>query len=119
MKTFFSFICVTLLGSVSFAQTFSDPNFAAIPIGSGWNQPVGAAFNSTGQKLFVWERGGRLYVCNRDVNGNYIKQTQAVLNISAEVGDWSAHGMLGFALDPNFDTNGLFYVMYVVNRNYL
>jgi glucose/arabinose dehydrogenase len=109
-----SFFCINVLG-----QSFADPNFTAIPISSGWNQPVGAAFNSNGQKLFVWERGGKLYVCNRDGSGNYIKQTQAVADISEEVADWDAHGMLGFALDPNFETNGLIYLLYVVDRHHL
>lgn len=119
MKSFFLFACICCFYCTVQAQTFADPNFAAIPIASGWNQPVGAAFNSTGQQLFVWERGGKVYVCNRDGSGNYIKQTQPVLDISPEVGDWNAHGMLGFALDPNFESNGLIYVMYVVNRNHL
>src|SRR5437667_11946289 len=29
------------------------------------------------------------------------------------------HGMLGFALDPNFRVNGYIYVLYVVDRYYL
>ena len=119
MKSLFLLPCLCLLSGILYAQTFADPNFAAIPISSGWDQPVGAAFNSTGQQLFVWERGGKVFVCNRDGSGNYIKQTQPVLDISPEVGDWNAHGMLGFALDPNFESNGLIYVMYVVNRNHL
>ena len=119
MKSFCLFIGLCLLGIALNAQTFADPNFAAIPIGSGWDQPVGALFNPTGQKLFVWERSGKVFVCNRDGSGNYIKQAQAVLDISPEVGDWNAHGMLGFALDPSFESNGLIYVMYVVNQNHL
>ena len=71
-----------------------------------------------GQKLFVWERGGKLYVCNRDGSGNYIKQTTPVADIS-EVANWDAHGMLGFALDPNFQSNGLIYLLYAVDRHHL
>ena len=85
---------------------------------TGWNQPVGTAFNTSGSKMFVWEKGGRVYVCNWD-GSNYIKQATAVLNISPEVGDWRDHGLLGFALDPNFDANGFIYVLYVVDRHYL
>ena len=101
------------------AQSFSDPNFTAISIGSGWNQPVGAAFSSNGQRLFVWERAGKLFVCNRDGSGNYIKQATPVADISEEVANWDAHGMLGFATDPNFETNGLIYLMYAVDRHHL
>ncbi len=101
------------------AQTFTDPNFTAIPIGSGWDNPVGARFTPDGQKLFVWERAGRLYVCNKDASGNYIKQATPVADITAEVANWDAHGLLGFAMDPNFQSNGLIYLMYVVNRHHL
>jgi hypothetical protein len=109
MKSFYLFISLCFMGAALNAQTFADPNFASLPIGSGWDQPVGAVFNPTGQQLFVWERGGKVFVCNRDGSGNYIKQAQPVLDISLEVGDWNAHGMLGFALDPSFASNGFWY----------
>ena len=110
----FSFFCGNVL-----AQTFADPNFTALPIGSGWNSPAGAVFSKDGQKLFVWERAGRLYVCNRDGAGNYIKQTTPVADIAEEVANWDAHGMLGFAMDPGFESNGLIYLLYVVDRHHL
>ena len=87
--------------------------------GSTWNAPVGAAFTTDGQKLFVWEKDGRVYVCNRQGSANYTKQAQAVLNISDEVGGWRDFGLLGFALDPEFTANGYIYVLYVVDRHHL
>ncbi len=42
-----------------------------------------------------------------------------LLDISEEAGAWEDHGMLGFALDPNFRSNGYIYLMYVVDRYYL
>ena len=119
MKKLCFFFGMTLLCGNLQAQTFSDPNFTAIPIGSGWNSPVGAVFSKSGQKLFVWERGGKLYVCHRDNSGNYIKQILPVADLSEEVADWDAQGMLGFAVDPGFETNGLIYLMYVVDRHHL
>ena len=119
MKNLFIVIGFFLFCGNILAQTFADPNFTAIPIGSGWDSPVGAVFSKSGQKLFVWERSGKLYVCHRDSLGNYIKQTQPVADLTEEVADWDAHGMLGFAPDPAFDTNGLIYLLYVVDRNYL
>jgi glucose/arabinose dehydrogenase len=113
IATFFTF------GSIK-AQVFADPNFAAIPIGgTGWDFPTGATFSQDGQKLFVWQKGGELYVCNRDADGNYVKQTQPVIDLGPEVADWDAHGLVGFTLDPNFQSNGLIYLMYVVNRHHL
>ncbi len=104
--------------AVIFSQTFP-AGFQMTDIGTGWVQPAGAQFSPDGQKLFVWEKGGKVFVCNRDVNGVYVKQTTPVLDISDEVGNWRDHGLLGFALDPSFSTNGYFYLLYVVDRYYL
>jgi len=119
MKAFFLFIAASLCCGKILSQTFADPNFAAIPIGSGWNSPTGATFTRDGQNLFVWEKGGTVYVCKRNASGTYIKQTQPVIDISTEVANWDAHGLVGFAVDPNFATNGLIYLLYVVNRHHL
>ena len=107
-----------LIGPISVhAQTFPG-GFSTVTIGSGWSEPVGTAFNKTGTKLFVWEKGGKVYVCNLS-GGVYVKQATPVLDISAEVGNWRDHGMLGLALDPNYETNGLIYLLYVVDRHHL
>ncbi|MEP7164536.1 MAG: PQQ-dependent sugar dehydrogenase [Ferruginibacter sp.] len=94
------------------------PGFSFTNISSGWVQPMGTAFNADGTKLFVWEKAGKVYVCNWD-GTTYVKQATPVLDISPEVGNWRDHGLLGFALDPNFNTNGLIYCLYVVDRHYL
>ena len=119
MKKLYLLFGVILLCGNLLGQTFSDPNFTAIPIGSGWKSPTGAVFSKNGQKLFVWEKGGKLYVCHRDNSGNYIKQALPVADLSEEVVDSDAHGMLGFAVDPGFETNGLIYLLYPVDRHHL
>ena len=119
MKALSLVITTLFCGSLLFAQTFVDPNFTSIPISSGWDSPTGAAFSKDGQNLFVWQKGGKVYVCKRDANGNYLKQTQPVIDITNEVANWDAHGLVGFAADPNFATNGLIYLLYVVNRHHL
>ncbi|HET6994681.1 MAG TPA: Ig-like domain-containing protein, partial [Chitinophagaceae bacterium] len=89
-------------------------------LGSGWDMPVGVAFTKDGSRLFVWEKGGKVYVCNRNASTQlYDKQATPVLDISAEVGNWNDMGCLGFALDPNFEANGLIYLSYIVDRHYL
>jgi glucose/arabinose dehydrogenase len=93
--------------------------FSTTNVASGWVQPVGATFTPDGLKMFVWEKGGMVYVLNRQANGTYTKQTTPVLDISPEVGNWRDFGLLGFTLDPNFATNGNIYCMYVVDRHYL
>ena len=119
MKKFLSFFVFSfVIYSVS-SQTLPD-GFSLTGVGSGWTEPVGTAFNPSGSRLFVWEKRGRVYVCNwNDATSSYVKQTAPVLNIGDEVGNWRDHGLLGFALDPNFDVNGYIYVMYVVDRYHL
>lgn len=122
MKHFLLVITIFLTGSIATlnGQTFTDPNFSATNIGSGWSEPVGAVFNKLGTKLFVWEKGGKVYVCNwNSTSQTYVKQSTVVLDISPEVGNWRDHGLLGFALDPNFDVNGYVYLLYVVDRHHL
>lgn len=115
-------ILTFLCSKNSFAQiVFSDNAFFSVSgtYPTTWNQPVGLAFSSTGDKLFVWEKAGKVYVCNRDGSGNYIRQAQAVIDLSAEVGNYNDYGLTGFALDPDFATNGKIYLFYVVDRKFL
>ena len=121
MKRLLFVLAITLFGwTVQLsAQTFPS-GFSKSNIGSGWNQPVGATFSKDGNKLFVWEKGGKVYMCKwNPITQVYNKQATPVLDISQEVGNWRDHGLLGFALDPNFSSNGLIYLLYVVDRHYL
>ena len=120
MKKFFFLLGASLLFFCSIGRSQTLPaGFTTSVIGSDWNLPLGTAFTQDGQKVFVWEKDGRVYVCNRDAFGNYIKQTTPVLDLSEEVAHWGDHGLLGFTIDPNYLTNGLIYLLYVVDRNYL
>lgn len=74
----------------------------------------GFRYDATNQ-MYVWEKNGRVWVV--DTNG--VKITLPLLNISEEVGGWRDHGLNGFALDPDFRTNGYFYLAYTVDRHYL
>lgn len=115
----FTFLFSLVFSVQSFAQNLP-AGFSANEIATGWDEPIGACFNKTGTGLFVWEKGGKVYVCNRNTTtGVYTKQATPVLDLSAEVGNWRDHGLLGFAPDPNFETNGLIYLMYVVDRHHL
>ena len=92
---------------------------AATSASDNWNEPVGAAFSKDGQQLFIWEKGGRVFVNNRRASdGLHLKQLLPVIDISDEVGNWSDHGLLGFALAPNFtSTNGGYiYLFYEKNK---
>ena len=116
--TFLIAVSLLFFFGTGFSQTLP-PGFSTSTIGSGWNLPLGTTFTSDGQQLFVWEKDGRVYVCKRNTSGNYIKQTTPVLDISEEVANWGDHGLMGFTLDPNYSSNGLIYLLYVVDRHYL
>lgn len=98
---------------------------AQLPVGytgsevqSNYNAIMGVVFNQDGTKMFVWEKRGHVYVSNWD-GSTYVKQTTPVLDISDEVGDWRDFGFASFCLDPDFDTNGLVYMYYMVDREHL
>lgn len=105
--------------------TLIQPLSAQLPTGfvdtkmqGGYSQPMGVVFSKDGKTLFVWEKKGTLWASTW--NGTaYIKQSTATLNISEEVGNWSELGFQSVALDPNFETNGLIYMYYQVDRHHL
>ena len=91
--------------------------FSEQAIGSGWDEPVGVAFDPSpdaANRVYVWERAGRVWVVE-----NGVKLATPLLDISDEVGAWRDFGMLGLALHPNFRENGYIYVSYVVDRHHL
>ncbi|TGE25108.1 PKD domain-containing protein [Hymenobacter aquaticus] len=109
--TWLAVLCIVLCGWPGRAQT-PPSGFTSTVVSAGWNEAVGLTFNKSGSKMFVWERPGKVWVVE---NG----QRRVLLDISEEVGAWEDHGLLGFALDPKFDTNGYLYLLYVVDRHYL
>jgi PKD repeat protein/glucose/arabinose dehydrogenase len=86
--------------------------FSTTTVSSNWNEAVGLTFNKAGTHMFVWERPGKVWT---EANG----QRTLLLDISEEVGAWRDLGLLGFALHPQFDTNGYIYLLYTVDRHHL
>ena len=120
MKTSVLSISLLILSVLTYSQTLP-PGFVsgnATP-GASWVQPVGASFSKSGEQLFVWEKEGKVYVCNRNASGEYIRQSVPVLDITEEVGNYGDYGLLGFAIDPQFESNGYIYASYVVDRHHL
>ncbi|WP_456439857.1 PQQ-dependent sugar dehydrogenase [Psychroserpens sp.] len=116
MKALFSISLFLLFFSNAFGQL--PIGYTASEVQNGYNTIMGVVFNADGTKMFVWEKRGHVYVSNW--NGtDYVKQATPVLDISDEVGDWRDFGFASFCLDPNFDTNGLVYMYYMVDREHL
>ncbi|MCF8243857.1 MAG: DUF11 domain-containing protein [Saprospiraceae bacterium] len=80
---------------------------------TGFDQVAGFTWDNNG-RMYVWETVGKVWVV---VNG--VKQPTPLLDISDEVAAYRDFGLLGFALDPNFTTNGYIYLFYVVDRHHL
>ncbi len=84
----------------------------------GWNGMVGFCFgpNAAGTKVrqYVWEKSGKVWIVE-----NGVKLASPLIDLREEVGNWRDHGLLGFALDPDFRSNGYIYLMYVVDRHHL
>ena len=104
-------------GATTLPADFSEQTFAR-PDGQGWSEVVGIAFSPSG-RMFVWERGGRVWIVDGE---NPV--TQPLVNLSdlggtGEVLGWRDHGLLGLALDPDFNNNGYLYLMYTVDRQHL
>lgn len=79
----------------------------------GWNQVTGFTWDDNG-RMYVWEKAGKVWIVE-----NGTRLPSPLIDISQEVGDWRDFGLLGFALDPNFLSNGYIYLLYVVDRHHL
>ncbi len=109
-----------LIAAGIWAGTMDELRAQTVPTGfnnalvmAGWNEPVGFTFDANG-RWYVWERGGRVWIVE-----NGVRLAQPLIDISAEVGGWRDHGLLGFTLDPDFLSNGKIYLMYGVDRHHL
>ncbi len=112
--TVFTVIICICFFTVFAQQAWLTGNFQRILVSDTWNEAVCIRFDNNGQ-MYVCEKGGKIWVV--DTNGSV--NSTPLLDISEEVGNWRDHGLLGFTLDPNFLSNGFFYVSYAVDRHHL
>ncbi len=102
--------------SVVFAQLPS--GFSKSVVQDNYTNPVGIEFSADGNRFFVWEKSGRVWVSNW--NGSaYVRQATPLIDIREEVGEWNDFGLHSFCLDPNFANNGLFYMFYTVDLHHV
>ena len=87
--------------------------FVETEIGGYWEGAVGITFDEIGT-MYEWDRDGRVWVFE-----NNVRLPNPVIDISEEVGNWADHGLLGFALHPNFRQNGFIYLFYIVDHHFL
>ena len=79
-----------------------------------FNFPMGLTFDEM-SRMYVWEKGGRVLVI--DSSGNRLPEP--LIDIREEVMNWKDHGLTGFALDPDFQTNGYFYLLYAADLHHV
>lgn len=80
---------------------------------SGFDQPMGISFDAQG-RMFVWEKAGRVFIVDSDGR----RLSEPLIDIREEVSNWKDHGLMGFALDPDFTINGYFYLFYALDLHY-
>ncbi len=97
------FIC-----SAQLPEDFYDQVYA-----SGFDFPTGVIFDENGT-AYVWEKKGLVHVI--DSSGQRLEQP--FLDIREEVANFNDHGLMGFALDDGFLTNGYFYVLYAADLHH-
>ena len=99
--TAIAWLAAVALGLISGGNLFAanvPPGFTETVISGPWTNAVGVAFENTG-RMYVWEGTGQVWFKDPG-DANYT----LLLDIHDEVGKWGDHGMLGFALDPNFES---------------
>jgi PKD repeat protein/glucose/arabinose dehydrogenase len=105
--------CLVWAGSYAVhAQDLPD-GFVDEVMAGGFEEAVGATFDGNG-RAYVWEKRGIVWIVD-----NGTRLPDPLIDLSEEVGDWRDHGLLGFALDPQFLQNGRIYLMYLVDRHHL
>ncbi|MCX2741157.1 PQQ-dependent sugar dehydrogenase [Pontibacter anaerobius] len=107
-----AFLFILFLGP---QPVFAQPDgFVEEQVGGEWDAAVGLTFSDDGQRAYVWEKAGKVWILE---DGERLPEP--LIDISEEVGNWGDHGLLGFALDPNFESNRYIYLLYVVDRHHL
>lgn len=86
------------------------PPFTTETIVAGLDQPI-AFVEAPDGRIFVTEKAGRVKVIE---NGQIVSE---FIDINEEVNSHHDRGLMGIALDPEFETNGHVYLQYVVEIN--
>jgi glucose/arabinose dehydrogenase len=102
MKKLF-FLCFGLLSAIGFSQTIGLQSFA-----TGFTKPLEISHPVNDSRLFVVEQNGKIKILNSNGTTNAVD----FLDVSALISTGGERGLLGLAFNPNYATNGFFYVDY-------
>jgi glucose/arabinose dehydrogenase len=84
--------------------------------GNGLFATIGITFDEVGQ-MYAHEKDGKVWAIR--FNTNNVEQRYLMLDLTNEVLNNNDLGLVSMELDPNFLSNGYFYLMYAVNRQFL
>src|SRR3954451_14520984 len=107
LRRFLTPLSFLLFATSLFGQTFADPGFVTETVAT---VPAFAAEGVTWApdgRMFIWEQGGTVQIYK---NGTLL--SSPFLDIHAHVNKSMDRGLDGFALDPDFETNGFVYLAY-------
>ena len=101
------YVMLILLSGFDFSRAQTYPaNFGQVLVSNGIANPTAMAFASDG-RIFVSQQAGALRV----IKNNSLLPTPF---ISLTVSSTGERGLLGIALDPDFETNNFIYLYYTV-----
>ena len=100
-------VTICALPSTVSAANYISPDFDEEPIVSGLTLPMTAAWAPDG-RMFIAEKAGIVKVV---VPGS--STATPILDITTEVYNRDDRGLLGLALDSDFESNGYMYLLYV------
>lgn len=95
-------------------QTVLPDEFTEEDLGLELVQPIGISFDDEGIG-YIWEKGGKVWTLSPDGT----QSEEPLIDISEEVSSYGDHGLVDLALHPSFETTGLIYLYYVVDRHHL
>ena len=95
-------LLVLLLFTFNISYSQYPDGFQEESFGS-WDLPMGITFDYN-NKMYVWERDGRVYSFLNS-------QKNLLIDIREEVATYGDFGLLSVALDPNFEQNGYIYLV--------
>ncbi len=89
------------------------PGFHLELVTSGYGRPLYVAAGSSPNRLYVVEQRGLIKVLKRASATSPWQKAGVFLDLRSKVtGPFSSRGLLGMAFDPNYASNGLFFVFY-------
>ena len=84
-------------------------------ITNGLNRPVFAAFEPQTNKIYAVEQTGEIYLIENSGKNVLFLDLSKKINIGITPDE---RGLLGMTFDPDFQSNGFFYVSYIDTKNY-